>query len=200
MVSPACPALANARTSVEIASPVARHSVRLKAQLEVTGCGNDVDAGVAPLNDTPTLFAMPCSASCHHCCGDTPARGAPPDAVDSINAFSSKDSRPTRSATRASSGAPASQKGRPAPSEPGSHALKREPASTHSPDGVCVSAPAASEKACAAAPAAHGASASIAPGSAGAPGASATQSPEPSASAIAGGASVTGKAEPHGDA
>ena len=168
------------------------------------GCGKLVEAGVGASKATPTLFATPWRLSCHHWVGETPSEGEPPDGVASMDTFSSKERRATRSATRASTASVASQKGRPAPGAPAPpQARKREPASTQSPLGACSSVPVALayEKACASGVGlAQGASRSSVPRCAAA---ASRQRPEPSASASAvrgaSGLRVSAKAEPHGD-
>lgn len=74
----------------------------LKEQEVRIGMGNDVLKGVLPMKATPTLLAMPCSASFHHWIGSSAAPAEPPLLVSSIEAFSSIVSRPMRSAMRSS--------------------------------------------------------------------------------------------------
>ena len=64
-VSPAWPALLNARASLLMAAPMARHRVRLKLLEVPMTWGKDVAAGVGDENTTPADTATPWRASFH---------------------------------------------------------------------------------------------------------------------------------------
>ena len=64
-MSPAWPALLNARASVDTAAPMADQRVALKEEAVPMTCGNDVALGVGAANTTPGEMATPCSASFH---------------------------------------------------------------------------------------------------------------------------------------
>ena len=65
-VFPACPALANARASTEMAAPTLRKSFVLKLEASRLTCGKEVAKGTGPENATPGEVPTPWSPSLHH--------------------------------------------------------------------------------------------------------------------------------------
>ena len=117
----AWPVLASARNSVEMAPPMARHSVRLKLAAERMGCGKEVEPPVP--QSAPWPQRIPCSPSLHHSKEPMSSDATPPEVVESSAILSEVlVIRATRSAARASKLREVLQKGSALCAEPGRQA------------------------------------------------------------------------------